>query len=237
MPEPFQVAREMVRVLRPGGQVAILTSYAGRPPVRHAMTAAPGDRAAHVRSTRVCRLVHVVGPRRRGAADPAHVAVRHRRQARVTVRPSSRNPRRPDARHRSPAARACDLNTCAAALGRCRTATNVQFRFGGETGPKQHVGSCHYWAQHLSTDGVALDHHVRRDRAVQCGSARLPTFRSVGRSAGGRFPSPSARSCPFVIARSKSASTLDIHRRFQVTNELAGRFPTPRAATMATRHD
>lgn len=40
MPEPFQVAREMVRVLRPGGRVAILTSYAGRPPaVRRAMTA------------------------------------------------------------------------------------------------------------------------------------------------------------------------------------------------------
>ncbi|MGA8126059.1 MAG: SAM-dependent methyltransferase, partial [Mycobacterium sp.] len=37
---PFQVAREMVRVLRPGGRVAILTSYAGRPPaVRRAMTA------------------------------------------------------------------------------------------------------------------------------------------------------------------------------------------------------
>jgi SAM-dependent methyltransferase len=40
MPEPFQVAREMVRVLTPGGRVAILTSYAGhRSPVRSAMTA------------------------------------------------------------------------------------------------------------------------------------------------------------------------------------------------------
>jgi SAM-dependent methyltransferase len=40
MPEPFRVAREMVRVLTPGGHIAILTSYAGQPaPVRHAMTA------------------------------------------------------------------------------------------------------------------------------------------------------------------------------------------------------
>lgn len=39
MPEPFRVAHEMVRVLTPGGRVAILTSYAGQsPPVRHAMT-------------------------------------------------------------------------------------------------------------------------------------------------------------------------------------------------------
>ncbi|MFZ1164992.1 class I SAM-dependent methyltransferase [Mycobacterium sp.] len=40
MPEPFQVAREMVRVLRPGGRMAILTSYTGQiPGVRHAMNA------------------------------------------------------------------------------------------------------------------------------------------------------------------------------------------------------
>lgn len=36
MPEPFTVAREMVRVVRPGGRVAILTSYASRiPAVRY----------------------------------------------------------------------------------------------------------------------------------------------------------------------------------------------------------
>ncbi|MBO0865869.1 MAG: methyltransferase domain-containing protein [Mycobacterium sp.] len=40
MPEPFGVAREMVRVLRPGGRIAILTSYAGQaPPLRYAMAA------------------------------------------------------------------------------------------------------------------------------------------------------------------------------------------------------
>ncbi|HEY1843131.1 MAG TPA: methyltransferase domain-containing protein [Mycobacterium sp.] len=43
MPEPFQVAREMARVLAPGGRVAILTSYAGQiPPIRRAMTATAG---------------------------------------------------------------------------------------------------------------------------------------------------------------------------------------------------
>jgi SAM-dependent methyltransferase len=40
MPEPFRVAGEMVRVLRPGGRVAILTScVAQAAPVRYAMTA------------------------------------------------------------------------------------------------------------------------------------------------------------------------------------------------------
>jgi ubiquinone/menaquinone biosynthesis C-methylase UbiE len=41
MPEPFRVAHEMVRVLRPGGRVAILTSYDGQSaPVRRTLTAA-----------------------------------------------------------------------------------------------------------------------------------------------------------------------------------------------------
>ena len=31
IPEPFRVAREMVRVLQPGGRIAILTSYSGQP--------------------------------------------------------------------------------------------------------------------------------------------------------------------------------------------------------------
>lgn len=39
MPEPFGVAREMVRVLAPGGRIAILTSYAtGVPPLRQVLT-------------------------------------------------------------------------------------------------------------------------------------------------------------------------------------------------------
>jgi ubiquinone/menaquinone biosynthesis C-methylase UbiE len=32
IPEPFRVAHEMIRVLRPGGRIAILTSYARQPP-------------------------------------------------------------------------------------------------------------------------------------------------------------------------------------------------------------
>ena len=40
MPEPFRVADEMVRVLRPGGRAAILTSYGGQSaPVRHVLAA------------------------------------------------------------------------------------------------------------------------------------------------------------------------------------------------------
>ena len=38
MPQPFRVAHEMVRVLRPGGRIAILTSYGGQPaPIRQAL--------------------------------------------------------------------------------------------------------------------------------------------------------------------------------------------------------
>jgi len=41
MPEPFRVAGEMVRVLWPGGRIAILTSYSGQaPPIRYALTSA-----------------------------------------------------------------------------------------------------------------------------------------------------------------------------------------------------
>jgi ubiquinone/menaquinone biosynthesis C-methylase UbiE len=40
VPEPFAVAAEMVRVLRPGGRIAMLTSYAGQTaPIRRALTA------------------------------------------------------------------------------------------------------------------------------------------------------------------------------------------------------
>lgn len=43
MPEPLRVAREMLRVLRPGGRIAILTSYAPPTPViRYAMTTGAG---------------------------------------------------------------------------------------------------------------------------------------------------------------------------------------------------
>jgi len=41
VPEPFRVGREMVRVLRPGGRIAILTSYSGQaPPIRAVLTTA-----------------------------------------------------------------------------------------------------------------------------------------------------------------------------------------------------
>lgn len=43
MPEPFTVAREMVRVVRPGGRVAILTSYVSRlPALRYVSNATAG---------------------------------------------------------------------------------------------------------------------------------------------------------------------------------------------------
>ncbi|ORB12994.1 class I SAM-dependent methyltransferase [Mycobacterium noviomagense] len=67
MPDPFGVAREMVRVLRPGGRIAILTSYARQPaPVRYAMTAGARmiglrlfDRHAFVELFRSAGLVDV----------------------------------------------------------------------------------------------------------------------------------------------------------------------------------
>jgi ubiquinone/menaquinone biosynthesis C-methylase UbiE len=41
VPEPFRVVREMVRVLSPGGRIAVLTSYAGQAaPVRHVLSTA-----------------------------------------------------------------------------------------------------------------------------------------------------------------------------------------------------
>jgi SAM-dependent methyltransferase len=43
MPQPFRVTHEMVRVLRPGGRIAILTSYAGQsPPIQHFLKAGAG---------------------------------------------------------------------------------------------------------------------------------------------------------------------------------------------------
>ncbi|OBF90662.1 SAM-dependent methyltransferase [Mycobacterium sp. 852002-51163_SCH5372311] len=43
MPQPFRVAHEMVRVLRPGGRIAVLTSYAGQPaPIRRVLKAGAG---------------------------------------------------------------------------------------------------------------------------------------------------------------------------------------------------
>lgn len=43
MPEPFRITYEMVRVLRPGGRVAILTSYSGQTaPIRKALIAGAG---------------------------------------------------------------------------------------------------------------------------------------------------------------------------------------------------
>lgn len=56
IPEPFRVAHEMIRVLRPGGRIAILTSYSGQPqPISFALHASARliglemfDRAAFV---------------------------------------------------------------------------------------------------------------------------------------------------------------------------------------------
>lgn len=67
MPEPFRIAREKVRVLRPAGRITIHTSYAGQcPPMRYAPNAAAGnigltmfDRNAFVNLSRLAGLVDV----------------------------------------------------------------------------------------------------------------------------------------------------------------------------------
>lgn len=67
MPQPFRVAHEMVRVLRRGGRIAILTSYAGQPaPIRRVLKAGAGvigltmfDRHAFVELFAAAGLVDV----------------------------------------------------------------------------------------------------------------------------------------------------------------------------------
>jgi ubiquinone/menaquinone biosynthesis C-methylase UbiE len=68
VPEPFGVAREMMRVLKPGGRIAILTSYArDAPGIRRTLTAGAHvigltmfDRAAFVDLFSSAGLVDVV---------------------------------------------------------------------------------------------------------------------------------------------------------------------------------
>jgi hypothetical protein len=75
MPEPFQVAPEMVRVLKPRGRIAILTSCAREePPIRHAIALGASLIAADVRAECVRRPVLVGRPGRDRTAHSARTA-------------------------------------------------------------------------------------------------------------------------------------------------------------------
>ena len=119
----------------------------------------------------------------------------------------------------SQAAKAWDLNTCAAALGRCRIGTNPQFRFGGWRRPQSRTSvalplraasASRRIGSFVANTSVATARTCGRGALPDpaTGIATLPPKMRIARSS--TFPSTVTVTSHPAIARSKISPPIDV---------------------------